>query len=76
MAPRRAVGCGGLGVCREALLAAGAGRVHLAGAGPALFALAEDETSARAMLSRLRAPAGEAFAARTLTAVESLRREG
>jgi len=66
----------GLDVCREALLAAGAGRVHLAGAGPALFALAADEAAARAMLSRLRAPGGEAFAVRTLTAAESLRREG
>jgi len=70
----------GLDVYREALLAAGAGRVHLAGAGPALFALAADEAAARALLSRLRAPGGEApygqaFAARTLTAAESLRRE-
>ena len=66
----------GLDVYRGALLAAGAGRVHLAGAGPALFALAADEAAARAMLSRLRAPGGEAFAARTLTAAESLRQEG
>ena len=66
----------GLEAYREALLAAGAQRVHLAGAGPALFALAEDEASARAMLSRLRVPGGEAFAVRTLTAAESLRREG
>ena len=66
----------GLDAYREALLAAGAGRVHRAGAGPALFALAADETSARAMLSRLRAPGGQAFVARTLTAAESQRREG
>ena len=71
----------GLDVYREALLAAWARGVHLAGAGPALFALAEDEASARAMLSRLRvgggkAPYGQAFAARTLTAADSLRREG
>ena len=66
----------GLDAYREALLAAGARRVHLAGAGPTLFALAQDEASARAMLMRLRAPGGLAFAARTLTAAESLRREG
>jgi len=71
----------GLERYREALLAAGARGVHLAGAGPALFALAEDEASARGMLSRLRAPGGkapygQAFAARTLTAAESLRRAG
>ena len=66
----------GLDAYREGLLAAGAGRVHLAGAGPALFALRPDEASARAMLSRLRAPGGEAFAVRTLTAAQSLRREG
>jgi 4-diphosphocytidyl-2-C-methyl-D-erythritol kinase len=66
----------GLDAYREALLAAGAARVHVAGAGPALFALAADEPSARAMLSRLRPLGGRAFAARTLTAAESLRREG
>jgi len=65
----------GLEPYRDSLLA-GARGVHLAGAGPALFALAEDEASARGMLSRLRAPGGEAFAVRTLTAAESLRREG
>jgi 4-diphosphocytidyl-2-C-methyl-D-erythritol kinase len=71
----------GLEAYREALLTAGAQRVHLAGAGPALFSVAEDEAAARAMLSRLRVGGGEgsygqAFAARTLTAAESLRREG
>jgi 4-diphosphocytidyl-2-C-methyl-D-erythritol kinase len=66
----------GLDAYREALLAVGAGRVRLAGAGPALFALAADEPSAGEMLSRLRAPGGQAFVARTLTSAESLRREG
>jgi 4-diphosphocytidyl-2C-methyl-D-erythritol kinase len=66
----------GLDAYREALVAAGAGRVYLAGAGPALFALAADEPSAGEMLSRLRAPGGQAFVARTLTAAESLQREG
>ena len=67
----------GLDVYREALLAAGAGRVHLAGAGPALFALAEDEAGANAIRDKVSLPAGgRVFVVRTLTAAESLRREG
>lgn len=66
----------GLDGYRDALLAAGANRVHVAGSGPALFALAPDEEAARGVLSRLRPPGGQAFVARTLTAAEALRREG
>ena len=66
----------GLVAYREALLAAGATSVHVAGAGPALFALAADEAAAREMLARLRSPGGQAFAARTLTSAEALAEEG
>ena len=66
----------GLDVYREALLAAGAGRAHLAGAGPALFALAPDEAGANAIRDKVSLPSGRLFVARTLTAAESLRREG
>jgi len=66
----------GLAVCREALLAAGAQGVHLAGAGPALFALVADEASAVAIRDKVSLPGGRLFVARTLTAAESLRRGG
>ena len=74
----------GLHAYRDALLAAGARRVHLAGSGPALFALGPGEEEARAVHERLRPPGGQAprrapvwaLVARTLTAAEALRREG
>lgn len=66
----------GLDVYREALLAAGAARVHVAGAGPALFALAADEAGANAIRDKVSLPGGRLFVARTLTAAESFRREG
>ena len=63
-----------------ALLAAGARRVHLAGSGPALFALGPDEGAARAMHDRLRPPGGQApvwaLVVRTLTAAEARVMEG
>ena len=65
----------GLGDYRDALLAAGARRVHLAGSGPALFALGPGEGAAQAVHARLRSPGGEALVVRTLTATEALRRE-
>lgn len=65
----------GLDAYRDALLAAGARRVHLAGSGPALFALGPGEEAARAVHAGLGAPGGEAFVVRTLTAGEALRRE-
>ncbi len=61
----------GLDVYRKALLAAGARRVHLAGSGPALFALGADEDGARAVYGRVRLPGGKAFVVRTLTAAEA-----
>ncbi|HEU4759755.1 MAG TPA: 4-(cytidine 5'-diphospho)-2-C-methyl-D-erythritol kinase [Dehalococcoidia bacterium] len=61
-----------LGAYRDALLAAGARRVRVAGSGPALFVVAPTEAEARALHERLRAPGGVAFAARTLTAAEAV----
>jgi 4-diphosphocytidyl-2-C-methyl-D-erythritol kinase len=69
----------GLHAYRDALLAAGARRVHLAGSGPALFALGPEEEAARAVYDRLRPPAGQAAGrapvwaqvVRTLTAAEA-----
>jgi len=66
----------GLDAYRDALLAAGARRVHLAGSGPALFALGPDEGTARAMHDRLRPPGGQALVVRTLTAAEARVMEG
>jgi 4-diphosphocytidyl-2-C-methyl-D-erythritol kinase len=66
----------GLEAYRDALLAAGARRVHLAGSGPALFALGPDEGTARAVHDRLRPPGGQALVVRTLTAAEARTREG
>jgi 4-diphosphocytidyl-2-C-methyl-D-erythritol kinase len=61
----------GLDAYRDALLAAGARRVHLAGSGPALFALGLDEDDARATHESLRPPGGKALLVRTLTAAEA-----
>jgi len=66
----------GLEASRDALLAAGARRVHLAGSGPALFALGPDEGTARAVHDRLRPPGGQALVVRTLTAAEARAIEG
>lgn len=61
----------GLDAYRDALLAAGARRAHLAGSGPALFALGPDEAAARAVHDRLQPPGGQAMLVRTLTAAEA-----
>jgi 4-diphosphocytidyl-2-C-methyl-D-erythritol kinase len=74
----------GLDAYRDALLAAGARRVHLAGSGPTLFALGPDEGAARAIHDRLRPPGGQAprrapvwaLVVRTLTAAEARVMEG
>lgn len=66
----------GLAAYREALLAAGAQRVHLAGSGPALFALAGDRAAAEALERALRLPGGRALVVRTVGAAEALRVEG
>ncbi|HXG41407.1 MAG TPA: 4-(cytidine 5'-diphospho)-2-C-methyl-D-erythritol kinase [Dehalococcoidia bacterium] len=57
---------------RGALLRAGARRVHLAGSGPALFALAADAAEAEALAGRLRAEGLAPFVARTVTRSEAL----
>jgi 4-diphosphocytidyl-2-C-methyl-D-erythritol kinase len=61
----------GLEMYREALLSAGAQGVHLAGAGPALFALAASEEGARELADRVQAPDAKVFVARTLGAAEA-----
>ena len=43
-----------LGKCRRAMTEAGAGRVHLSGTGPSLFALVADEAAGRGLARRLR----------------------
>lgn len=66
----------GLDAYREALLlAAGAHRAHLAGSGPALFALTADETEARRIHHALRLPDGQSFAVPTIGAADALRAE-
>ncbi len=60
-----------LSVYREGLLRAGAASVHLAGAGPALFALTSGEVEARAIRKRLDSSLGKSFVARTLPAAEA-----
>ena len=69
-------GVRGAGRYREALLAAGAQRVHLAGAGPALFALAEDEAGAGAIRDKVSLRTGVLVRGADAGAAESLRREG
>ncbi len=66
----------GLDAYRDALLAAGARTVHLAGSGPALFALGPDEGAARAMHDRLRPPGGQSLVVHTLTTAEARVKEG
>jgi 4-diphosphocytidyl-2-C-methyl-D-erythritol kinase len=60
---------------RDALLAAGAGVVHLAGSGPALFALAHSNEEAGALLSGVGGLPGLAIVAHTLTAAAATRLE-
>jgi|DewCreStandDraft_2_1066082.scaffolds.fasta_scaffold00351_35 4-diphosphocytidyl-2-C-methyl-D-erythritol kinase len=57
---------------RRALLKAGARRVHLAGSGPSLFALAADVAEAEAMAARLRAEGLTPLVARTAGRTEAL----
>jgi 4-diphosphocytidyl-2-C-methyl-D-erythritol kinase len=61
----------GLEMYREVLLSAGAKRVRLAGAGPALFALAESEEAARKLADRVHAPDAKLLVARALGAAEA-----
>jgi 4-diphosphocytidyl-2-C-methyl-D-erythritol kinase len=61
----------GLDGYREALRSAGANSVHLAGAGPTLFALAESEAAAREIADRVEAPRAKVFVVQTLGAAEA-----
>ncbi|MDO8611560.1 MAG: 4-(cytidine 5'-diphospho)-2-C-methyl-D-erythritol kinase [Dehalococcoidia bacterium] len=62
----------GLAGYREAMLEAGASAVHLAGSGPALFALGPSEEAAREVLVRLRPSGGETLVVATLSAAQVL----
>jgi len=57
----------GLREYRAKFLAAGAQRVHLAGSGPALFALVSGESSGEAIARRLRGEGFQAYLAHTLS---------
>jgi 4-diphosphocytidyl-2-C-methyl-D-erythritol kinase len=63
----------GLGKYREWMIEAGAERIHLSGAGPALFCLTSGEPEARAIRARMNRPKmGErVYVARTISAAES-----
>jgi len=61
----------GLEMYRDALLTAGAEAAHLAGAGPALFALVESEAAAKGLAERVQAQGAKVIVTRTLTAREA-----
>ena len=60
----------GLGEYREQFLQAGAGSVHLAGSGPALFTLARDKAQAETIYRSLERQGLESYLAETLAAVD------
>jgi len=57
-----------LQVCRREMIEAGAGHAHLAGSGPALFALFAERASAESLRDRLRTADRECYLAQTLAA--------
>lgn len=61
----------GLEAQRRLMQQEGAGKVHLAGAGPSLFAVCAGESEARGLAGRLSAAGLRSVAARTLGAVEA-----
>jgi len=61
-----------LAACRDEMLDAGAQSVHLAGSGPALFALSERKAEAEDVYDRLRLNGIECYLAETLPARERL----
>ncbi|HSP55053.1 MAG TPA: 4-(cytidine 5'-diphospho)-2-C-methyl-D-erythritol kinase [Dehalococcoidia bacterium] len=63
----------GLAGYRDRLLGAGAARVHVAGAGPALFAMFGSRDEGEAVAERLSGPEAKVFVARTLGAEEATR---
>ncbi|MFQ5473503.1 MAG: hypothetical protein ACE5FA_11565, partial [Dehalococcoidia bacterium] len=62
----------GLGEYRDALLEAGASAVHVAGSGPALFALAASETDAHGIAERLDVTKCRADVARSVAADDAI----
>jgi 4-diphosphocytidyl-2-C-methyl-D-erythritol kinase len=66
----------GLAAHRDRLLDAGAKRVQVAGAGPALFAPFESRQGAEGTAARLGSEHGRVFVARTLGAAEATRIDG
>jgi 4-diphosphocytidyl-2-C-methyl-D-erythritol kinase len=61
-----------LQTCRGALIKAGAGCVHLAGSGPALFVVTRDEEQQQRLAQAARDAGAQALAARTLAADAAL----
>lgn len=62
----------GLDSYRERFLEAGAGSVHLAGSGPALFTLAKDRAQAEKVYANLKGRGLEAYLAETMAAIDRL----
>ena len=60
----------GLNMSRRHMVKIGASHVHLAGSGPALFALLKDKTQAEDLCNRLKTQRLEPYLAETLTAVD------
>ncbi len=58
--------------CRERMLSAGAGNVHLAGSGPAQFCLLQERTGAEGLYDRLSRQGMEVYLAETLATGERL----
>ncbi len=61
-----------LQTCRRALIQAGAGAVHLAGSGPALFVLLRNEEQGKRLAEAAASADAKAFAATTLAATQAL----
>ncbi|MDZ4230729.1 MAG: 4-(cytidine 5'-diphospho)-2-C-methyl-D-erythritol kinase [Dehalococcoidales bacterium] len=60
----------GLDTCREQMAQAGATEIPLAGSGPALFTLTQDENEAEGLYQRLRQQGQECYLAETLSAID------
>jgi 4-diphosphocytidyl-2-C-methyl-D-erythritol kinase len=61
-----------LQTCRRALIQAGAGAVHLAGSGPALFVLIRDEEQGKRLAEAATSAGAKGFATTTLAATQAL----
>jgi 4-diphosphocytidyl-2C-methyl-D-erythritol kinase len=61
-----------LQTCRQALIQAGAGTVHLAGSGPALFVLLRDEEQGERLAEAAASAGAKAFAATTTPSSQAL----